>query len=72
LSSVYMNSYGEKRLIWPKKMSMQVRDHREDWPLNVTQPVAGNYYPVKFFHSINFDFTIFIIRWYMKNILSRG
>ncbi|CAJ2635805.1 unnamed protein product [Trifolium pratense] len=24
----------------------RVRDHREDWPLNVTQPVAGNYYPL--------------------------
>ena len=26
---------------------MQVQDHREDWPLQVTQPVTtGNYYPV--------------------------
>ncbi|KAL5122566.1 Alpha-mannosidase [Glycine soja] len=24
----------------------RVRDHREDWPLQVTQPVAGNYYPI--------------------------
>ncbi|CAL0313112.1 unnamed protein product [Lupinus luteus] len=24
----------------------RVRDHREDWPLHVTQPVAGNYYPL--------------------------
>ncbi|OWM66454.1 hypothetical protein CDL15_Pgr013671 [Punica granatum] len=24
----------------------RVRDHRQDWPLNVTQPVAGNYYPI--------------------------
>nr|KYP55020.1 Lysosomal alpha-mannosidase [Cajanus cajan] len=24
----------------------RVRDHREDWPLQVTQPVAGNYYPL--------------------------
>ncbi|KAJ0693706.1 putative alpha-mannosidase [Helianthus annuus] len=24
----------------------RVRDYREDWPLHVTQPVAGNYYPL--------------------------
>ncbi|EXC35339.1 Lysosomal alpha-mannosidase [Morus notabilis] len=24
----------------------RVRDYREDWPLTVTQPVAGNYYPL--------------------------
>ncbi|XP_015951770.2 alpha-mannosidase [Arachis duranensis] len=24
----------------------RVRDYREDWPLQVTQPVAGNYYPI--------------------------
>ena len=30
-------------------MVMQVQDHREDWPLKVNQPVAGNYYPVSFF-----------------------
>lgn len=24
----------------------RVRDYREDWPLSVTQPVAGNYYPL--------------------------
>uniref|UniRef100_A0A1D1Y7A6 Alpha-mannosidase n=1 Tax=Anthurium amnicola TaxID=1678845 RepID=A0A1D1Y7A6_9ARAE len=24
----------------------RVRDHREDWTLEVTQPVAGNYYPL--------------------------
>ncbi|KAI3665362.1 hypothetical protein L6452_43986 [Arctium lappa] len=24
----------------------RVRDYREDWPLKVTQPVAGNYYPL--------------------------
>ncbi|KAK7252975.1 hypothetical protein RIF29_37311 [Crotalaria pallida] len=24
----------------------RVRDHREDWPLQVNQPVAGNYYPL--------------------------
>ncbi|XP_022640500.1 alpha-mannosidase-like [Vigna radiata var. radiata] len=24
----------------------RVRDHRDDWPLQVTQPVAGNYYPI--------------------------
>ncbi|KAI3699355.1 hypothetical protein L2E82_43609 [Cichorium intybus] len=24
----------------------RVRDYREDWPLQVTQPVAGNYYPL--------------------------
>lgn len=24
----------------------RVRDHREDWPLQVNQPVAGNYYPI--------------------------
>lgn len=28
---------------------MQVRDYREDWPLKVNEPVAGNYYPVNFF-----------------------
>ena len=22
------------------------RDHRSAWPLNVTEPVSGNYYPV--------------------------
>lgn len=54
-----MKSYGAKVLIWPKKMPMQVRDHREDWPLQVTQPVAGNYYPVKFFYCISFDFGVF-------------
>jgi hypothetical protein len=25
---------------------LQVRNLREDWDLQVTQPVAGNYYPV--------------------------
>ncbi|KAK9129463.1 hypothetical protein Sjap_009950 [Stephania japonica] len=24
----------------------RVRDYREDWPLSVNQPVAGNYYPI--------------------------
>ncbi|MFS8033925.1 putative alpha-mannosidase [Helianthus anomalus] len=24
----------------------RVRDYKEDWPLEVTQPIAGNYYPV--------------------------
>ncbi|CAH1413663.1 unnamed protein product [Lactuca virosa] len=24
----------------------RVRDYREDWPLQVTQPIAGNYYPL--------------------------
>ncbi|KAG0460423.1 hypothetical protein HPP92_020720 [Vanilla planifolia] len=24
----------------------QIRDHREDWNLSVTQPIAGNYYPL--------------------------
>lgn len=24
----------------------RIRDYREDWPLTVTQPVAGNYYPI--------------------------
>ncbi|XP_062109674.1 alpha-mannosidase-like [Humulus lupulus] len=24
----------------------RVRDYREDWSLSVTQPVAGNYYPL--------------------------
>ncbi|KAJ9564548.1 hypothetical protein OSB04_000514 [Centaurea solstitialis] len=24
----------------------RVRDYREDWPLEVTQPIAGNYYPL--------------------------
>uniref|UniRef100_A0A7N0USJ5 Alpha-mannosidase n=1 Tax=Kalanchoe fedtschenkoi TaxID=63787 RepID=A0A7N0USJ5_KALFE len=24
----------------------RVRNHRDDWPLTVTQPVAGNYYPI--------------------------
>lgn len=27
-------------------MILQVRDYRADWSLSVTQPVAGNYYPV--------------------------
>lgn len=27
-------------------MILQVRDYRADWPLSVTIPVAGNYYPV--------------------------
>lgn len=24
----------------------RVRDYREDWSLSVTQPIAGNYYPL--------------------------
>ncbi|KAG1354131.1 Alpha-mannosidase [Cocos nucifera] len=33
----------------------RVRDHREDWNLQVTQPIAGNYYPAKgnYYMSIN-------------------
>lgn len=27
-------------------MMLQIRDYREDWNLSITQPVAGNYYPV--------------------------
>ena len=29
-----------------REMKLRVRDHRETWKLNVTEPVAGNYYPV--------------------------
>ncbi len=29
-----------------RQMLMRVRDHRPTWNLNVTEPVAGNYYPV--------------------------
>ena len=28
------------------RFSLQVRNYRKDWNLQVTQPVAGNYYPV--------------------------
>ncbi|XP_072062062.1 alpha-mannosidase [Arachis hypogaea] len=30
----------------------RVYDHKKDWPFQVTQPVAGNYYPIKFLHSL--------------------
>lgn len=30
---------------------LQVRDYREDWNLSVTQPVAGNYYPVSLLNN---------------------
>jgi len=30
-----------------KVLLLQVRNFREDWDLQVTQPVAGNYYPVR-------------------------
>ena len=36
-------------------MVLQVRDYREDWPLTVTQPVAGNYYPVIFLTTFRHD-----------------
>lgn len=26
---------------------LQVRDNRADWVLQVNEPIAGNYYPVK-------------------------
>jgi len=29
-----------------REMQKRVRDHRDTWTLNVTEPVAGNYYPV--------------------------
>ncbi len=29
-----------------RQMLMRMRDHRPTWSLNVTEPVAGNYYPV--------------------------
>ncbi|XLU95075.1 hypothetical protein S245_009427, partial [Arachis hypogaea] len=35
----YTNSNGRDFL-------KKVRDHREDWPFQVTQPMAGNYYPI--------------------------
>ena len=29
-----------------REMKERIRDHRDTWKLNVTEPVAGNYYPV--------------------------
>lgn len=38
---------------------IQVRDYREDWPLKVNEPVAGNYYPVNFFAQFLREFQFF-------------
>jgi len=44
--------------------SLQIRDYRPDWDLEVKEPVAGNYYPVisqpsvmihAFVHSVELD-----------------
>ncbi|XP_078151980.1 alpha-mannosidase-like isoform X2 [Carex rostrata] len=43
----------------------RVRDHREDWDLNVTQPIAGNYYPVNLGAYIvdeNYELSILVDR----------
>lgn len=37
---------------------LQIRDYREDWPLTVTQPVAGNYYPVIFWPELKFRWSL--------------
>lgn len=29
-----------------REIKERIRDHRATWPLNITEPVAGNYYPV--------------------------
>lgn len=29
-----------------REIKERVRDHRDTWPLNITEPIAGNYYPV--------------------------
>lgn len=52
-SSVYYEILWGEQTYMTYINTVQVRDHREDWPLQVNQPVAGNYYPVKFFHCIN-------------------
>ncbi|KAL3838925.1 hypothetical protein ACJIZ3_023516 [Penstemon smallii] len=43
----------------------RVRDHRDDWPLTVTQPVAGNYYPINlgiFMEDKKSEFSVLVDR----------
>lgn len=44
-----------------REMKPRVRDHRDTWHLNVTEPVAGNYYPVNsriFINDTNAQFCL--------------
>ncbi|XLU31701.1 hypothetical protein S245_067767, partial [Arachis hypogaea] len=38
----YMDQFGTSL---PVKCTLQIRDYRKDWKLQVNQLVAGNYYP---------------------------
>ncbi|KAK4416850.1 Alpha-mannosidase [Sesamum alatum] len=43
----------------------RVRDYRADWPLTVTQPVAGNYYPINlgiFIEDSKSEFSVLVDR----------
>ena len=44
-----------------REMKLRIRDHRDTWTLNVTEPVAGNYYPVNsriFINDSSAQFTV--------------
>ncbi|XP_051127486.1 alpha-mannosidase isoform X2 [Andrographis paniculata] len=43
----------------------RIRDYRADWPLTVTQPVAGNYYPINlgiYMEDRNSEFSVLVDR----------